>query len=91
MPDLRWCLKGTDTTPTAHCPQLTAAQVAGLTTLPPSILGLVVGRLSPQEQGQLRLVCRVLDDSIRWEVKHAKTAARLSRTSARHLLQRFPS
>ena len=66
-------------------------QIAGLTALPPSLLGLVVGSLTLQEQGRLRLVCRVMDDCIRRELKHAKTAARLSRTSARHLLQRFPS
>ena len=66
-------------------------QGAGLTTLPPSVLGLVLGLLSPQQQGQLRLVCRALADSIRRQLKHARTAVRLSQTSAQHLLQHFPS
>ena len=66
-------------------------QGTGLTTLPPSVLGLVLGLLNPHQQGQLRLVCRALADSIRRQLKHARTAIRLSQTSAQHLLRHFPS
>ena len=62
-----------------------------LNTLSPSVLGLVLGLLSAQQQGQLRLVCKALADTIRKQLKHARTATRLSQGTAQQLQQCFPS